>query len=485
MLTLPISFPGVFFISWVGLIPFLYILEGSTPFEGFKKGTVLGIVIFLLTTGWIYYPLVYYSGLPWFFCIFLLLILFVLLGLIYGLWAWLLLIIGGKKIKPFILALSWVTVEFLRYKFIPALPFSYLGYTQVSFLSILQIAEVGSFLLISFLVVLINGYFYKIVKEKRLRFLLPVIILFIIIFVYGAQQITYFQNKDYKPIKVGVVMTNLDPEEKWAVKNIENNMDYLIEESSKLKDLELVIWPESSLTFDLIRNEFYRNKFMDKLKKLNIYVQTGSLAIIDDDNKIYNSSFLIAPDNSIINRYNKIKLVPFGEYIPFQKLVKMLTGIEMVSEYPGGEVIIFSNENFSWKTAICSEILYPELVGKNIDEADFIVNQSNEAWYRRGNLQQQMWAAAIFRAVENRKTVVKSGNKSYSGFITPWGESRIKSRSYSQPGVFEVPIDINQRKTLYQKYSNLFGLIITSLTLVLLIIRLILINLKKTGVRYK
>ncbi|HLV08761.1 MAG TPA: apolipoprotein N-acyltransferase, partial [Halanaerobiales bacterium] len=426
LITLPFSYPGLFFISWFGLLPFIFMLEDSSPLEAFKKGTVLGIIIFFMTAGWIYYPLVNYSGIPWFFSLILYIVLFVLLGTIFGVWAWVLVIIQGNKIRPILIALSWVMMEFVRYKLLGGLPFAFMAYTQVNFLSLIRFAKYGSFLIISFVVILLNGLFYKLIKKKKLRFLIPIVIILVSIIIYGNLKINYYQNQNYQTIEAGIVNSNQEPEEKWAVTNIEDNMDYFIKETAKLQGIDLAIWPESSLTFDLIRNGYYRNMFMEKINTLNTYIQAGSIAIIDAENEIYNSSFLISPREGIINRYNKIRLVPFGEYMPMENIVKLLTGIEMVSEQAGEEIVLFSINSHSWKTAICSEILYPEFVYFNKDQAGFIVNKSNEAWYRKGNLQQQMWAAAIFRAVENRTSVVKAGNRAYSGLITPWGEGVVK-----------------------------------------------------------
>ncbi len=244
--------------------------------------------------------------------------------------------------------------------------------------------------------------------------------------------------------------------------------------SAEIRNAKLIIWPETSLTFDFIRNEYYRKKFFEKINIVNGYIQTGSLAIISAKDIVYNSSFLISPEGKVINRYNKVRLVPFGEYMPFQKLVKWITGIEMISETPGNDITIFNYENLSWKTAICSEILYPELVSKNIGQAEFVVNQSNEAWYKRGNLQEQMWSAATFRAVENRIAVVKSGNKAYGGLITPWGETAVRSHARDEGQKLVVAVPINQGKTYYQSHADLIGLLTTSLTLFFLFIRIII-----------
>ncbi len=273
-------------------------------------------------------------------------------------------------------------------------------------------------------------------------------------------------------ITVGAVQSNLTPHEKWSVANIEKNYDYFIKETQEIQNALLVVWPESSLTFDLIRNEFYREKFYKKFANTKQHVQTGSLSIVDGLQK-YNSSFLIEPGSKIIERYNKNYLVPFGEYMPMSNLVEKLTGILISSELPGKKITIFQIGDIKWKTLICSEILYPGLAKKKIESVEFIVNQSNEAWYKRGNLQEQMWASATFRAVENRRSVLKSGNKAYGGVISATGQTIIKSHS-NELSTFKSELPLRSVVTLYQRWGDYIGYISAIIVLILILIKTVL-----------
>jgi len=196
-------------------------------------------------------------------------------------------------------------------------------------------------------------------------------------------------------------------------------------------------------------------------------------AVMDDSIQQYNSSFLLTPSAGFEGRYNKMKLVPFGEYIPLSGLVEKLTGIAWSSQIAGDEPTIFSMSENKWRVAICSEILYPHLVQLGIDEVDFLVNQSNEAWYKRGNLQQQMWATACFRAVENRRSVVKSGNHAFGGVISLTG-SEIRKEHSTNATVFSAELPLNNEETFYQRYGDFMGFLSSIIVLFLLLIRIIL-----------
>ncbi len=479
LFSIPFSYPSLFPLSWLALLPFLYLLERWKKKEDkgylavFIAGNLLGITIMVLSSSWLYYPLAEHSGLSFLVALFLLILVFVFYGAIYGLWALIYVFVKRSPgVSPVWLAISWIAMEFLRFRSIPAFPFAFAAYTQSSFLSLLQFAEYGGIYLVGLVVILFNGYLYKTIASRKIRFILPAIL--ILIFILG---VGWYLTNNYAIdswLKVGVVQTNLDPVEKWRVNNIEKNMDYLVEESRQLPEAELIVWPESSLTFDIIRNEFYRNRFLQQLKSLNSYLQIGSLSIMDDDFARYNSSFLIGPGGVIKNRYNKVRLVPFGEYMPLSNLVEKLTGISMVSQLPGNELVIFQMGEISWKTVICSEILYPGLVGKGVDEAQFIVNQSNEAWYKRGNLQEQMWIAARFRAVENRRAVLKAGNVAYGGVIAPTGEEIMKKHS-RELSTFSLELPLNIKgETLYQKWGDYPGYISALILLLSLLLKIII-----------
>lgn len=486
LLSLPFSYPSLYILSWVALLPLLYFLERWKEKEErgfisvFLAGTLLGITIMVSSSLWLYYPLAEHSGLPLIFALILLFLVFVLFGAIYGIWALFFVFVKRSSgISPVWLAISWIAVEFLRFRIIPAFPFAFIAYTQSNFLSLLQFSSYGGIFLVGFIVLLFNGYLFKVIANRKIKYLLPALLLLVFVLFTGSHMLNSFETDTW--LNVGVVQTNLDPVEKWAVANIERNMDYLLDESRRLVEAELVVWPESSLTFDLIRNEFYRKRFLQQVTGLNAYLQVGSLSIMDDDYARYNSSFLITPEARIQSRYNKVRLVPFGEYIPLSNLVEKLTGLSIVSQLPGDEFVIFRKGEISWKTVICSEILYPGLVREGVEEARFIVNQSNEAWYRKGNLQEQMWIAARFRAAENRRSILKAGNQAFGGVIAPTGAELMKNHSRDL-STFPARLPLNGEGTLYQKWGDYPGFI-SAIVLVFSLLTKSFLNLrrKKSG----
>ncbi len=447
--TISLSNPELFFLTWIAFLAVLATLNNSNLKESFYRGWILGTVVMIGSAYWLYFPLHDFSGLSNIIIIILLLLLYILMGIFYALWALIFKYINGKKeIHPLLFAASWTAFEFIRFKIVPVYPLAFTAYTQTGFRSLLQFADIGGMFFISFITALISAYIYKFIKNKKFKYIIPVIIIIILILSYGIYQFKQYEAKEYKTIAVGIINTMVDQKDKWKSAWIEKNIDEIISSAVEFKNVELIISPETSLTFDIIRNEYYRDQFLKKAEDIDTYLQIGTQSIKENEDGKYNSVFLISPAGEIVNRYNKRLLVPFGEYIPFHNTFDILSTLNLKSLNKGEDEILFTNSSTGWVTAICSEIMYPLIYNSNFE---FIVNHSNEAWYRESNLKPQMWSAAVFRAIEYRSSVVKSGNHSWSGYISPSGKHSNISKNGED---IAVNIKINKENTLYQQSKN-------------------------------
>lgn len=470
-LFLPLSRPFLFFLSWFALIPLFYVLDTKSNKAGFFAGWLLGFFLMGLSGYWLYYPVKDFTGIPSPVVFLMLIILFILLGLFYAAWGYLYKkISSGQNLRPFLVAISWVGIEYLRFRILTFYPFAFTGYTQTQFRPLIQFAEAGGVFLISFIVILINAYFYRLFFYKHRKSLLALIIIFVCIITAGSYRYLRFENIDYQTKDIGIVQTMVPQEDKWAPENVKNNLNYLVEQSGKLLDNNLVITPETSLTFDLKYNNYYSNIFFEKIKNYDTYLQMGSQSARENFSGKYNSSFLVSPQGKIIQRYDKNKLVPFGEYVPFSYYVNRIPGINQGSLLSASEVTLFETDFASWKTFICSEILNPVFVRHYSPQAEFIITQSNEAWFGVSNLQKQMWIATIFRAVENRRAIAKSGNYAINGIIRPSGMVEIKTEVENR-GVIRGLISLNDTKTFYQRKGDFVGYASLFLLLVLLFLK--------------
>ena len=458
LFVIPLSYPGWFFLGWLAILPLLYVLEKSSGKKGVLLGWLFGFVFMAATSYWLFIPIQSHTGIPVPIILILLVILFALLGLFYALWSYLYLFIKpNNRFSPFFVALSWTALEYFRYTLLTVFPFGFAGYTQVSFSSLLQFAELGGVFLLSFIVILFGGFIFNVLYHGNRKSILALIGLLIIIL--GAGYFRYYQVERfaYEEISTGVINTNVPQEDKWEPDMVKDNLQEIVDKAYVLEETDLIITPETSLTFDLLRNSYYKEIFLKKIEGHDTYFQVGSQARGEEGREMYNSSFLISPRGEILQRYNKMSLVPFGEYLPLEGLVNRLFDLNIGSQTPGREIVVFSNEFGSFINPICSEILNPDFIRKNAARAQFIVNQSNEAWFGVSNLQRQMWTAAVFRAVENRRSVARSGNYARAGVVFPSGKTHF-STSPKTVGAQNSKVYLHQARTFYQRAGNFAGL---------------------------
>ncbi|MFW5998379.1 MAG: apolipoprotein N-acyltransferase [Halanaerobiaceae bacterium] len=477
LLIIPFTYPDLYFLTWVGLIPALFSLlnKRDKGWESLTKGWLLGTLLMGGIGYWLFFPVAEFTGLPYTGILIILILLFLIFGSIYGLWAYSFVKIQlGNKFHPVLLAVSWTALEYLRYKIFNFFPLGFLGYSQLNFDKLIQFTEYGGVFLITFIVILLNGFLYKLFKYGHKKSILAFFLIICLISGWGYIKMNNIEDNLEESINIGIVPTQISQQDKWSPDNIEKNIDMIFKKIYQIKESDLVITPETSLTFDITRNEYYRNIFKEKMESVNTYIQVGSQAAKSENknnNHIRsNSSFLIGPEGNIIYRYNKNHLVLFGEYIPFRKIVNRVAGTGLNSLASGNQIVIFEKNGVSWKTVTCSEILKPIFVQKKSEKVNFMINQTNEAWYKNSNLKNQMWAAAKFRAVENRLPVVRAGNYAYNGIIYPEGNTT--KRDFELQDSFTVDIKTLNYSTLYQRWKNYFGYISALIWMVIIILKL-------------
>lgn len=483
---LPFHFPEFYFLSWFSLVPFFLVIKNQTPVQAFKSGLISGICFFTIISYWLIYPQLIYE-LPLVFACGVVVLLNILLAIF---WAILALIINHlikyyQSSILFLIPTSWVGLEYLRQFITGNLSFGLIGYTQAYFPILIQIADITGVYGVSFLIVLINVFIYKIIEHYRLKGKLKkleviiVIIILLSVFSYGLIQLQPSVIKK-STLKLGLIQPNIPQKKKWDSEyraNIINKYINLTNELIKNNDLDLIIWPETAIPFVLNdNNQFWQKYLFKKINNFGLPLFSGALNRINNDT--YNQAILIDSNSQIINNYSKIKLVPFGEYIPFRKYLPDLINQIILDKKPGKELNNFKLKGLTWSAPICSEILNPELVRKLTHKSHFLINLSNEAWFKESNAPTQIWQSTIFRAVENNKPIIKVSNTGISGIINAQGKIQKKIPAFQVKNLeWELKVKNRKESTIYNKYGNYF------VYLILLTSLLIFLFLKKLSRR--
>ena len=183
--------------------------------------------------------------------------------------------------------------------------------------------------------------------------------------------------------------------------------------------------------------------------------------MVREDEKYYNSALLIDKQGEIAGRYDKLHLVPFGEYIPLKNTFKFLETIVPIGDFTAGKDYTLFKLSAKFAILICFEDTIPEISRGFVNRgADFLVNITNDGWFGRSAAPYQHLSASVFRAVENRVPMARSANTGVSCFIDFGGRIisavRQGNREIFIPGFKSEGITVGEKGSLYCRMGDIF-----------------------------
>ena len=368
--------------------------------------------------------------------------------------------------------------DYLRAKLFTGFPWNLWAYSTSGLTEILQILNLtGLFLYnliaISLFIMPVILFFRISIIHKLLFFLLTGLII-LSFYIYGNYKINNNQKllkESNNSIYVKVVSPNFELKYGLSKKEIEKRLKKLIRYSNPEQDRKtLFIWPEgvfSGYSFDELKifSKLLKNNFSDK--HLIIF---GANKIEKKTGNFFNSMFLINNDFEVIQSYDKLKLVPFGEFLPLEKILNNF-GLKKVTEGYGSFVkgknnTLISNENLNILPLICYEIIFTELIQKSKADSNLIINISEDAWFGRTIGPSQHFVKSIFRAIENNTFLLRSANQGVSAIIDNKGNV-IKELNRNEAGNIELEVPlINSKKN---KNDLIFFILLTTYLLIFFI----------------
>lgn len=351
----------------------------------------------------------------------------------------------------FIIPSSWVILEYIRGHLFPCFPWAILAYSQYTNLPVIQIADIFGAWAVSFLIIMVNYAAYLIISNKgnRKKICITVIFVLAIVLLYGYYKLFFAGRiEGRESANICVVQPNIPQELKWDMKA----KDFIISEylnltrQAVITSPDLIIWPEAALPTIPQEDEESFSKVKLFIKQINTALLLGAVTV--EDGNYYNSAVLLSSAGSVIGQYNKIHLVPFGEYLPLRKRLGFLEALVPIEDFTKGRkytlfnLIVFPRSNrervrgegnINFSVLICFEDVFPEMAREFVRKgAGFLVNISNDAWFKDTSEPYQHLQASVFRAVENRVFLVRSSNTGISAFVSPSG--KIISRVHNTAG---------------------------------------------------
>ena len=333
--------------------------------------------------------------------------------------------------------------ELLRGYLFTGFPWNLFGYSWADTLSIAQIASLGSIYILSAITIFwASSIGFALIAKKHLALtaLTISLISFLACFVYGQYRIDSTEITYKEGVMARLVQPNINQADKWDPKKTADHFSKLLQLSyydgseQAAENFTYIIWPETAIKGWYLQD---RGSLGAVKAMLNSYpkgaaIITGALLFDESDKSYSNSIIMIDSDGEISNRYNKSHLVPFGEYIPFQKWIPL----ETITQFTGfkrgnGPEIYNTQQNLSYSPLVCYEILFPHNALPKNKKADFIVNVTNDAWYGISAGPYQHFTLARFRAIETGTSVLRVANTGITGAIDPLGRVISSSKLFT------------------------------------------------------
>ncbi len=469
---LVVSFPQASqgYVAWVAFVPLIaFVCRIDTAARAFWGGFIAGVIELFALLIWIPPVLVHYGDLPitlaWVAYVLLIFLLACFPATACAL-AKFLIRRGGD---PFLLLFPavWIVFEYAQ-NFFPfgGLPWLLAGYSQAGYLSLIQIADITGIYGISFLILAINTSIVWTIGRCRTGIwtsygpLMAACVLVTACLIYGGISLRHWAsvNPSYR---AALLQGNLSFDEPMRVLMDKSQQGYQqMADSLKPSTIDLLVLPESPSPLSFQYDSAYRQMLENLAGRypLGLIFNNNRKRETGGEEGYFNSAYFLDRNGKLTGIYDKIHLVPFGEYIPLKNLFSFAQTISKdVGEYiPGTDYRVVQIGGHPSNAIICFEAVFPGLVRRFAEKgSQLIVNLTNDGWYGKSAAPYQHLAIARLRAVENRRFLLRATNSGISAFIEPTGRIQT-SAGLLQKAICVGRFEFLNETTPYTRYGDVF-----------------------------
>ncbi len=357
----------------------------------------------------------------------------------------------GLMALPFL----WVGMEYFRSLSEFTFPWTDLSYSQGYYLTFIQIVSIIGSYGLSFILIMLNIFVWQVFNktnrlEKRVSSVIAFIGIITVVYLYGWINFPPYPEKG--DFKVSLLQGNVDLETKWSSDTRDYNFMLYdsMAQAAAADSVDLMVWPETAAPCYPRLEPKYKKLIANTAIQSRAYQLVGAMEIAKSHGteRTFNSAFQFSPDGNMSPAYNKVKLVPFSEHVPYQDYLPFLTReflenyltfvktykVDWWSDfYPGDSAVVFETNKLTYSVLICYESAFPEYVRECLLKgADFLVNITNDTWFGRSSGPFQHLRIAVFRAVENRVWIARCANSGISALIDPYGREIVREGLFKQ-----------------------------------------------------
>lgn len=477
-----LSFPdfSLWPLAWLGLVPLLLVVvRRPAPWPAFFAGWLFGSALFYGSCYWLTYSLIHFGNLaPW--------LAFVMLipgAIVLGLFPALFALTLARSItkwgsRALLLApVIWAAIEWARLGTTGQL-WNAIGYSQAYHPRLIQAASLGGVYAVGFLLVSTNAAIaFLLVRRSRGAIAISgTLLVFVSAVILVTDKKSSSQPYPVKPPD-GVVVAIQPNVPMDLIKSTEDlarlSARHFEMSEAALRSLpsdglpRLLVWPESPMNFTYGTDSTLREKLKHFAKLHQTSILLNSQEVAPNDG-LYNSALLVNQDGSLVSQYDKIRLLPFGEYVPLPQWLPgagLIRGI--VGDFtPGTNYPLMSVGSTRAGVFICIESAYPNIAREFANEgADVLINISNDGYLGPTAVMRQHLSNAVFRAVENNRPVLRVTNTGITAFIHPNGDVRDGTRPFQQEVRTWTVTRSNSQPSFYTAQGDLFAAICAALSL--------------------
>ena len=453
---------SLFPLAFIALVPLICTVDKDNFRLSFLRGFAAGVVAWLGTIYWVVVAMNQYGGINIPLSILILVLFVAYLSIYTGIFTLSCAFLEKKASVPAYLAAApvWVILEYARGAIMTGFPWSYIGHSQFGFLHLIQVVSVTGTFFISFLIVAVNGIVCSAWARRRIPVIYTAVIAVLVAssLAYGFVRL---QHRDPGKFEAAIVQGNISQDIKWddSFKMMTVNKYYRLS-FGLAQNADIIVWPETAIPFLLGREPAAYKHVQAVPVMLKSRLLYGTVGILRTGN-LLNSVHYIGPDGNTAAIYNKVHLVPFGEYTPIVSYLPFLAKLTAIGAdfKPGEGHKPIETDVGKVGILICFEGIFPYITNETVRQgAEVLVNVTNDAWYNRTSAPYQHFAFYIFRAIETDRYVLRAANTGISGIIDPRGRIEGKTPIFSEE-VFRGWYALKNTQTFYVRHGDYFVLL--------------------------
>jgi apolipoprotein N-acyltransferase len=465
------------YLAWCALVPMMLGLRAVRGRTAFLLGFLSGMVQYIGLTYWTVHTMHLYGKVPLVVSVGALLLLSAIQAAYSAFFALGVCALGRRPWQLVAGApVLWVLLEWGRGWIFTGFPWELLGYSQYRYLGMIQVADLFGVFGLSALIVLVNGVLtvtvlywrqhtwqdQSVSKNVAVRSAAVAAVLLVAAWTYGAYRIHLTDQAlaQAASAQVAVIQGNVDQAIKWEdAFQRQTTVKYRdLSLQAAQKGVDLVVWPETATPFYLFYERDLTDIVIGGILRANTHFIIGS-PTAEPAGKgylYYNSAYLFSPQGEVLDRYDKVHLVPFGEYVPLKRWLPFVGKmVEQVGDFTPGR----QGNVLKWPAApigmlVCYEAIFPDLARAMVNNgAQLLIHITNDAWFGRTSAAYQHFSMAVFRCVENRRSMARAANTGISGFIDPCGRIIAQTPLYEDQAL-TGQVALVSGRTLYTRWGD-------------------------------